>query len=279
MRRRAARPLLETSRLGLRGNERDPFRRSAEVCRGAPVRLGLRGNERDPFRGPAATSVRSSSRSWTFSELDLFVLALDGLVTGPSAGSGAGRLTLAGRTAFGRRLLAIIPWALRGGRLVRGCGDLLKGLAELASAVAHGVHIGALQRFTGRLHGALDRGAILGRDLVAEVAQGALGLEDERVRLVAGLDLGPPPAVFLGVLLGVLDHAIDLVLVEERRGRDAHALFLAGGPILRLHIEDPVRVEVERDLDLGDPAWRRRDAVEDEAAERLVVGRHVPFAL
>ena len=45
------------------------------------------------------------------------------------------------------------------------------------------------------------------------------------------------------------------------------------------HVEDAVRVDVERDLDLRHAARRRRDAGELELAERLVVGRHLALAL
>ena len=49
--------------------------------------------------------------------------------------------------------------------------------------------------------------------------------------------------------------------------------------LLRGDVEDPVRVDVERDLDLGRPARRRRDAVEDEPAEALVLRCQRPLAL
>ena len=45
------------------------------------------------------------------------------------------------------------------------------------------------------------------------------------------------------------------------------------------HVEDAVGVDVEGDLDLGDAPWGGRDAVEDEAAQRLVVAGHLALAL
>ena len=62
----------------------------------------------------------------------------------------------------------------------------------------------------------LDVRPVLGRDLVAEVLEGPLGLVGELLRLVAGLDLLAPLAVLLGVLLGLADHLVDVVLVEHR---------------------------------------------------------------
>ncbi len=85
--------------------------------------------------------------------------------------------------------------------------------------------------------------------------------------------------VLVGMLLRVADHLVDRVLVEHGRGGDPDLLFLAGRPVLGLHVEDAVGVDVEGDLDLRDAARRRRDAVEDEPAQRLVVGREVALAL
>ena len=85
--------------------------------------------------------------------------------------------------------------------------------------------------------------------------------------------------VLLGVLLGVADHLVDGALVEHRRSRDADLLLLAGRPVLGLDVEDAVGIDVEGDLDLRDAARGRRDPVEDEPPERLVVGREVALAL
>ena len=81
------------------------------------------------------------------------------------------------------------------------------------------------------------------------------------------------------MLLGVPDHRVDVVLREHRRGRDADLLLLRGGAILRLDVEDAVGIDVEADLDLRHSARRGRDAVEDEAPERLVVVGEVTLAL
>ena len=53
----------------------------------------------------------------------------------------------------------------------------------------------------------------------------------------------------------------------------------AGGAVLGPDVEDAVGVDVEGDLDLGHAARGRRDAVEDELAQRLVVGGHLALAL
>ena len=48
---------------------------------------------------------------------------------------------------------------------------------------------------------------------------------------------------------------------------------------LRGHVQDTVRVDVERDFDLRHAARRGRDTVQNELAQRLVVRRHRALAL
>ena len=81
------------------------------------------------------------------------------------------------------------------------------------------------------------------------------------------------------MLLGVLDHLLDLLLGETRRRDDPDALLLAGAEVLGADVDDAVRVDVERHLDLRHAARRRRNADQLEARQRLVVRRHVAFAL
>ena len=54
---------------------------------------------------------------------------------------------------------------------------------------------------------------------------------------------------------------------------------LRGRPVLGLDVEDAVGVDVEGDLDLGHAARSRRDPVEDEPAEGLVVLGELALAL
>ena len=81
------------------------------------------------------------------------------------------------------------------------------------------------------------------------------------------------------MLLGIADHLVHGRLVEHRTGRDPDLLLLAGRPVLGLDVEDAVGIDIERDLDLRNAARGRRDPVEDEPPERLVVGREVALAL
>jgi NAD-specific glutamate dehydrogenase len=52
-----------------------------------------------------------------------------------------------------------------------------------------------------------------------------------------------------------------------------------GGHVFGRDVEDAVRIDVERDLDLRQAAGRRRNAREVEAAERPVIARQRPLAL
>src|SRR5207245_1825920 len=67
--------------------------------------------------------------------------------------------------------------------------------------------------------------------------------------------------VLVGVRFGVLHHPLDLVLAQAGVGLDRDLVFLAGGLVLRRHVHDAVRVDVERDLDLRHAARRGRDAL------------------
>ncbi len=79
--------------------------------------------------------------------------------------------------------------------------------------------------------------------------------------------------------LGLLDHAVDLVLRQARAAGDRHRLLLAGALVLGGHVHDAVGVDVEGHLDLRDAARRRGDAGQLEGAQRLVVARELTLAL
>src|SRR5262249_16829495 len=91
----------------------------------------------------------------------------------------------------------------------------------------------------------LDGGLIGGTELAAGVLAHALGGVDRLVGAIPRLDLFPALLVFVSVRLGFPHHAFDLVLAEAARRRDGDLLFLAGAEILRLHVDDAVRVDVE----------------------------------
>src|SRR5262249_47848539 len=125
---------------------------------------------------------------------------------------------------------------------------LLAGLGGLLGGRPDRVRVGALE---GLLQ-IRDRLVDLGLDVVGQLV-GVLGEEllrgvGEGLGPVADLGLVAALAVFVGVLLGVRHHALDLVLAERRAARDRHGLLLACAQVFRRHVDDAVRVDVEGDL-------------------------------
>ena len=99
------------------------------------------------------------------------------------------------------------------------------------------------------------------------------------IGLVPGFDQLPALSVLLGVRLGLFDEVLDLLVGEPGAGGDGDALLLAGGLVLGRHVQDAVGVDVEGDVDLRGAARGGREAVEVEAADGLVLGRHRALAL
>src|SRR5260221_3265567 len=238
------------------------------------------------LRGPRSGSASPRSED----SLDLLELALDGLVPGGTLGSAlaadARRGAFIGRLGLPApvRTVGAIRAIRAGGR--GGLGGLVGRRPDPTERLGERLHAGADQGDVIALEGLaqagdlrLDLRPVFGRNLVAEVAERSLGLVRELLRVIAGLDLLAPVAVLFGVGLGLGDHLVDVVLRQHRRGRDPNLLLLARRPVLGPNVEDAVRVDIECHLDLGDAAGRRRDAVEDESAERLVVGGEVALAL
>src|SRR5438552_8720306 len=162
---------------------------------------------------------------------------------------------------------------------VHDFGELVRRLGEVALGALHAFEIVGLERFLRFPERILDRLPVSFRELRAVLGKGPFRRVHERVGLVAHFDLLLPLALVCRVRLGLLDHAIDLVLRETRRRGDRDVLLLVRRLVLRRHVQDPVRVDVERDFDLRDAAWRGRDPDEMELAESPVVARHWPLSL
>ena len=116
-------------------------------------------------------------------------------------------------------------------------------------------------------------------ELVADFLERFLGRVDQArglLRTSASSRLG---LIGRGHRFGIPDHAIDFVFGEIGRCGDRDLLFLAGAEIFRADVHDAVGIDVERDFDLRNAARRGREPFETEASERLVVARHLAFAL
>ena len=79
--------------------------------------------------------------------------------------------------------------------------------------------------------------------------------------------------------LGVLGHLLDLFLGQTGGTLNGDLLLFTGAEVLGGNVENTVGVDVEGDLDLRGAASGRRDAVELEGTEVLVVAGHGALAL
>src|SRR5208282_4769026 len=87
-----------------------------------------------------------------------------------------------------------------------------------------------------------------------------LGRIDQVVELVARLGLLAASMVLGGMRLGLAHHLLDLFLVESGRRGYLDRLLLVGAEVLGMNVHDTVRIDVERDLDLRQPARGRWDS-------------------
>ncbi|ROW02352.1 hypothetical protein VSDG_02455 [Cytospora chrysosperma] len=106
---------------------------------------------------------------------------------------------------------------------------------------------------------------------VGELVQGLLSVVDNAVGAVGSLDGSLTLLVGLGILLGVLDHLLDLAVGQTRAGGNGDGLVLVGGLVLGVDVDNRVGVNVEGNLDLGNTTVGRRDANQLEVAKQLVV--------
>lgn len=108
-------------------------------------------------------------------------------------------------------------------------------------------------------------------ELLGVLVQGTLSVVEDAVGAVGGLDSRLAALVGLGVLLGVLNHLLDLALGETGAGGNGDGLVLVGGLVLGVDVDNGVGINVEGDLDLRDTTVGRGDTDELEVAEHLVV--------
>ena len=155
----------------------------------------------------------------------------------------------------------------------------MRRLLQPLGRLIHGVRASGLQGLFRVGQGRLEVADLARIELALVLVEGFLRRVDQPVQPVLRFDLLPAFLVLVGVGLRVLDHLVDLVLVQAGRGRDGDLLFLAGPQILGRDIQDAVGVDVEGHLDLRDAARRRRNPYQVEDADRLVVPRHLALPL
>eukprot|EP00756_Hemistasia_phaeocysticola_P042661 Hpha_TRINITY_DN16980_c2_g4::TRINITY_DN16980_c2_g4_i4::g.54339::m.54339 len=159
------------------------------------------------------------------------------------------------------------------------------GLDNLLQRDALAVEHGLRSVLVGRKP--LKRGLACGGDLHLLRALQARGIFHGGRRLarvgleaVAGLDTLLPLLVLLGELLRVRKHLLDLLLGEAALlVGDRDRVLVPSALVLRLHVQDTVRVDVEGHVNLRLAALGRGDALELEVTEEVVVLRVGTLAL
>ncbi len=116
-------------------------------------------------------------------------------------------------------------------------------------------------------------------NLIAHFPQGLLCLEYEGIRFVPGVDGFFPLLILCLVLSRFLDSSIDLVVGHIGTCRDGDVLFLTRSQIFRGNVHDTVSIDIEGNFDLRHTAHCRRDTVQSELAEGLVVFRKLSLTL
>jgi hypothetical protein len=125
----------------------------------------------------------------------------------------------------------------------------------------------------------LDALGLLLVDLGLELLKGLLGVVGDGVGLVGTLNGGLADLVSLTVLLGVVNHGLNLGVRETGSGRDGDRLVLVGGLVLGGDVDNGVGVNVEGNLDLGNTTVGRGDSDKLEVSEELVVTDELTLSL
>src|SRR5271157_512464 len=178
----------------------------------------------------------------------------------------------------------VIVIAARGAGLVlRGGGggaeavvDLLELGGEVAQPVQRRVVLEGLPRVS---HQRVRPCLLVHGHRIAEIRELPLHLVRGGIQRVARIGQLAQPPVLVAVPLGVRDHPVDLALVQVGALADRDPLLGAGAGVLGRDVQDPVRVDVEGDLDLRDLPGGGPDVLEPEPAQDPVVGGAFPLAL
>src|SRR5213076_3285961 len=163
--------------------------------------------------------------------------------------------------------------------LVKFSADFLELVLEIVIRPLHRVGVVAIDRVAHRGDSVFDLLLLVAGNLVAEFLQLLLALIREHVGVVLDLDGFLRLLVLVGMRFGFALHLLDFLFRKSRAAGDGNLLFLASAKVFRRDVQDTVRVDVEGHFDLRDAAWCRRNSIEMECAEILVVARQRPFAL
>merc|ERR1711936_249073 len=171
------------------------------------------------------------------------------------------------------------------GRLVQlgddGVADGLHLLLLLGELLNLGQLVG-VQPLDGVITLVSDQFLVVSGDLVSHllIINGSLHVEAVALQAVLGGDPVLLLIVLVLELLGVIDHALDLLLGQTALVvGDGDLVLLASALVAGRHVQDAVGVNVEGDLDLRDTTGSGRNPSQVKLAEEMVVLGHGPLSL
>jgi hypothetical protein len=123
---------------------------------------------------------------------------------------------------------------------------------------------------------------LLGLGLVnlgLELVHGRLGVVADLVGSVSSLNGLSSSLILLLVLLGIVDHLLNLGIRETGRSGNGDGGVLVGGLVSGRDVDDSIGINVERNLNLGDTLGGGGDTGKSEVTDQLVVSNKLSLTL
>ena len=157
--------------------------------------------------------------------------------------------------------------------------EFVRGGREGLHGRFDGLHVVSLHGFLHAVDRFLNFGFLFLGDLVSVFLEILFRSIDQGIGLIADFDGFAAFFILFGMRLGVFHQLLDFFLAQAARSRDLDGLFFLRGHVLGRNVDDPVRVDVERDFDLRHASRGRGDSHQIELAEQFIVIGHFTFAL
>src|SRR5271165_860292 len=208
--------------------------------------------------------------------IDDLEVRVDDVVIRLRSAPGAGRSGLSRGTRFAGRVLTLL---LRGCLLVELRADSLEPLLQFFGRVFDRVNVRAILLFANIFNGVFHAFLLIGRQFITEFRELFFALIGQVVRRVARLGGFTGFPVLFGVRLSVLAELLHLVFRESAAAGDRDFLLFAGAEIFRGYVQDAVCIDVECHLNLRHTSRGRRNSIEMECPQSLIIPSHWAFAL
>src|SRR5580700_3349382 len=164
-------------------------------------------------------------------------------------------------------------------RFIEHLSHLMRSLGQAFHRSIDAFHISITNRAASFLDRSLDRLRIRLGQLVAIFLQQLFRLVDKIVSPVASLRFQNSLLIFIRMRLSFLAHALRFILTQAGRSSNRDLLFLASSLVFRRNIEQAVRVNIERNLNLRQAARRRRKTHKLEIPKAAIPASHRSFPL